>query len=232
MTRSGLTLAFAGPVQTNKRPFISGCFLGFIAAALAGSTLTTGCGRSEYSVGEFQAYVKRFEDESARRGQRVVVNDLIVRWGDLPEDKNGNCRISSFATPVITINQRVWPRLDEPRRELLLFHELGHCVLKREHDDRTILQRGRNLPDSVMHTYLLDSNVYQENREHYLDELFSSSASSNAPAASPATLAANSVGVSGPSWAESGDLQQSKTSSPHPTHSPDWEPCNSGAKQE
>jgi hypothetical protein len=143
-----------------------------ISASLLTSGLLSGCGRAVYQVGEFQRYVTQFENESIARGHPIRVHDLIIEFGELPSNKNGNCRTSSVLTPKITINRGIWPMLDEPRREALLFHEIGHCVLGRPHDDAEVVHGGRARPESVMATYLLDSNVYQANRDAYLNELF------------------------------------------------------------
>lgn len=160
---------------TKVLSFLFGSGLGTataLCASLLMGGLVSGCGRAVYQVGEFQRYVTQFENESIARGHPTRVHDLIIEFGDLPPNKNGNCRTSSVLTPKITINRAVWPMLDEPRREALLFHEIGHCILGRPHDDAEVVLGGRSRPESVMATYLLDSNVYQANREAYLNELF------------------------------------------------------------
>jgi hypothetical protein len=60
---------------------------------------------------------------------------------------------------------------DTQTLESVLFHELGHCVLGRQHlnDSRD------NLPMSLMNKNAVPGSLYWSNREYYLDELFSSS---------------------------------------------------------
>ena len=49
----------------------------------------------------------------------------------------------------------------------MIFHELGHCVLDREHDDS--YQGGKK--SSLMHSSI-GGHVYKRYEEEYLDELF------------------------------------------------------------
>jgi hypothetical protein len=51
-----------------------------------------------------------------------------------------------------------------------MFHELGHCVLDRPHDDDRAVNTRR--PASLMSTYLLSSYWYKSYYEEYMYELF------------------------------------------------------------
>ncbi len=72
---------------------------------------------------------------------------------------------------TVTINQSIWNTLNADDRELLVFHELGHCLLGRAH--RTDTDHG--VPESIMYPsapggYL--SSAYPEYKNAYLNELF------------------------------------------------------------
>lgn len=153
------------------KTFAVGTVFGVLACSSAVSILS-GCGRTQYSVGQFQTYVTRFENESRAHGHPVEIRDLVIEFGDLPLTKNGTCRTSAIQTPLITINRQLWQNMDESRREALIFHEIGHCILGRPHDDTEINEGGHSRPESVMSTYLLDSHTYQSNRSAYIQELF------------------------------------------------------------
>lgn len=59
----------------------------------------------------------------------------------------------------------------EWEREVVVFHELGHCQLGRQHRNSIRKKRAR----SIMHGRALDfltKDLYRANREVYLDELF------------------------------------------------------------
>jgi hypothetical protein len=62
---------------------------------------------------------------------------------------------------------------DSIQAEITIFHELGHCELKREHD--TSLARsedGQFVAYSVMYPTILDEDDYQKYIDHYMLELF------------------------------------------------------------
>ncbi|MCM2279899.1 MAG: hypothetical protein NDJ89_17630 [Oligoflexia bacterium] len=141
-----------------------------IALALAQS-----CARDPVlDVGEFAPYVERFETESQRNGVPVQVTDLIIRFGQmLTPSERGACELASGATPIITIRQETWEKMDEAEREELLFHEMGHCVLRRTHRS-DISTKG--VPSSIMNPYLIRGSVYLKNQAYYLRELFAGQA--------------------------------------------------------
>lgn len=59
------------------------------------------------------------------------------------------------------------------RAEITIFHELGHCELKREHD--VYIARGhdeRFIAFSMMYPTIIDEDDYEEYMEHYHLELF------------------------------------------------------------
>lgn len=66
----------------------------------------------------------------------------------------------------IAVYRPVWVKASHTKREMIIFHELGHCVLNREHSSTT------DKP-SLMAESLISVRAYRENREYYLRELFS-----------------------------------------------------------
>lgn len=67
------------------------------------------------------------------------------------------------------IDRVTWLTSSVTFRELLLFHEMGHHILKREH--RNNLFRD-GCPVSIMY-YKLYERCYKKYREYYIEELFS-----------------------------------------------------------
>lgn len=130
------------------------------------------CGRSAvYDVGEFQPYVDRFTNEAANRGKSMKVTDLVIKYGQLQRPlERGACEISPDEPPTITIRQDTWLAMTEAEREELLFHELGHCVLRRLHKS-DVAENG--LPVSIMNPFIVRGDLYSLNQDYYLDELFS-----------------------------------------------------------
>lgn len=134
----------------------------------------TGCGKEhtpELDVGEFAEYVTRFEARSASVGQAVTVTDLRIKFGNTDgSNELGVCEIGEDVTPTITIEIDTWDLLDDAEKESLLFHEMGHCVLRRRH--KTEVTRV-GIPASLMNPYIIDGYTYTENNSYYSRELFS-----------------------------------------------------------
>ena len=71
----------------------------------------------------------------------------------------------------VEISQESWDSFNEYQREIFIYHELGHAVLKRRHLD---LKFDTGSPFSLMHSNPF--NIYKEEtlykKKYYLDELF------------------------------------------------------------
>ena len=136
---------------------------------------------------DLQIHVDSFLEESAIRGHEYTISNLIMEHDpELPISSCGTCNSDSELSniqKVIKINPNCIITYNE-QMEALVFHELGHCFLGRQHD-YGLLPNGD--PKSIM---IPDNfNVYapcgyqfgQEEcnftfkRDYYLDEFFDES---------------------------------------------------------
>jgi hypothetical protein len=116
----------------------------------------------------FEPYIERFEEE----GGVKVPKDMSVVFQDFDYDEViGLCQVEPDGYRRVTILSRWWDAADETRREVLIFHELAHCVLDAEHD---ITVDDDGVPASLMYPMIKDSLIssYKKNRKKYLDKLF------------------------------------------------------------
>ncbi len=123
----------------------------------------------------FQTLVSAFEQVSAAEGTPVVINDLIVGFGPTQSmNETGVCEYADNETPRIIINERIWNTLNDYDRQEVMFHELGHCVLKRIHQNGEMMAYNNTvrIAASVMYPYRIAGSVYRDNIVHYHDELF------------------------------------------------------------
>jgi hypothetical protein len=141
----------------------------FLLSGLA--IMSAACGRAPVlELGQFAPYVQSFVNDSMKNGQAVEVNDLIVRFGPMrTKFERANCSITEGQTPVITVNETTWNQITEPDRESMMYHELGHCILLREHRADVDVQ---GVPVSMMNPYALSTYVYESRRNGYVKELF------------------------------------------------------------
>ncbi len=119
-------------------------------------------------------YVSNFEQEARNRGLHIDVSALgiTIELADIPEQNvAGVCYTHSHAPGRIEIDAPYYHSMPDLRREYVVFHELGHCVLGRAHAEaqypngtcRSIMASGTG---QCIERYTLS------NRSRYLDELF------------------------------------------------------------
>jgi hypothetical protein len=142
---------------------------------LAFILVLTACGRGTVPQAatqavEFSEHVEAFITAGRDRGVDVEVQTraIEVRFG---APSPGGVAVAACETSVlhvrrITIRPDLWETMDEYRRRAILFHELGHCVLHRDH--RTDVVAIMN-PASVSGAELVHDG------EHLIDELFQGS---------------------------------------------------------
>lgn len=133
--------------------------------------LLTGCG-PKLELGDFKSYVTSFEAESLIRGQSIHITNLKIQFGFLPSNLLGLCNVNNLATPLITINPDLWTNMDDTQKEQVVYHELGHCVLHRVHNNSLGPIDKTRLYDSLMDAQPLLLIDYASNRDSYLNELF------------------------------------------------------------
>lgn len=142
----------------------------YILMILQLSLVWTACGRKIRITGEFEPYVEKFESESSRFDQAVAVEEVIIELGTLETSKNGVCILKSNEPPKIIIQYSFWKSASQESKEVLLFHELGHCILKREHKEGVHPTSFR--PVSIMRSEIVSAQDFLENYDEYLGELF------------------------------------------------------------
>lgn len=120
---------------------------------------------------ELWVFFNQFEEASAKRGIPV---DLVAA-GITGSIENLNIdNIAGMCTRNIhhvTIDKTFWERSSSLRKELIVFHELGHCYLNLNHSDdaypdgrcKSIMRSGMG---ACVDVYTYDS------RKEYQDELF------------------------------------------------------------
>lgn len=151
--------------------------------AISGLVLASACAPKEkdhvelFQVdSDFLPYVQNFELASSQESRDLKITDLIVSFGDTPNlNETGVCEITENETPRIIVNAAIWQTLSSTDRQEVIFHELGHCVLRRIHQNSQVAGTGGMIPDSIMYPYRISGTTYQSNISYYHHELFSKS---------------------------------------------------------
>jgi len=148
----------------------------------------------EYQIDpEFDYYVQNFINASRGLVKEEDFEYVTIHFADLEGVTAGTCAPMPFHQKIL-IDRGWWLRSKSQfEREELLFHELGHCVLFRDHAKPTgsdnfwgwlerlsfklgIIQEydllADGCPGSYMHPILVDESCIHKHYEYYIDELF------------------------------------------------------------
>lgn len=123
---------------------------------------------------ELQELFDRFADEGKERNVSIDFASLPVEGfisQDLESSITGQCQHDADHPDRVLVNQSYWFKATPMQREFLVFHELGHCYLKRSHLDE---KDSNGVCRSIMHSgSTICRNEYNaQTRADYLDELF------------------------------------------------------------
>lgn len=107
--------------------------------ACATSQIACGAGPGGLMVEpEFIPYLNSFQAELDARSTGIKIKNLTISFSDMPNpEAAAYCKTSN--PPVIGVNRAMWPDyVTHLEKEMLMFHEFGHCILGRKHADSMI----------------------------------------------------------------------------------------------
>ena len=157
----------------------------FLLLICSGFLCFTSCkDTKEYNVNSsFTDYLQRFEAEGATRGHTFdpETNGLIIEFANLKDNTAG---LTHYEKPIrIEIDKTYWTEISgsagaDMMKENLIFHELGHGLLNRDHlnstlangDWKSIMCGGTKVNDRSWNI-----NYRGVRRNYYIDELFKES---------------------------------------------------------
>jgi hypothetical protein len=123
---------------------------------------------------ELVSYFQQFEVQAHRRGVVINLSDLGItaEFENINENRViGTCTTNGYGLRHVSIDLPFWKIADLFEREMLIFHELGHCALDRDHNNAAF---SNGICQSIMNSGEGNCrDAYNtENRPYYLDELF------------------------------------------------------------
>lgn len=118
----------------------------------------------------FTNYIGEFEYYHGKKTSQIP-----VYFGDLKEGIAGVCHYFRIGSgPIrwgyVEIDREYWGVISEFQKINLIFHELGHCVLGRDH-----VPFGNSVmmcPTSMMYDTVLSTQCMENNYQQYLQEMF------------------------------------------------------------
>ncbi len=117
---------------------------------------------------QFIPYIQEFEYFHGSS-----VSHVPIGFADLGEKIAGVCYRTVIDGKIlysyIEINREYWPTISELQKINLIFHELGHCALNRDHVESDSV---RICPISFMHYQIMSTDCLFNNYDLYLEEMF------------------------------------------------------------
>lgn len=118
------------------------------------SLLAGACAKQKLNIDPaFEPQFEAFQSDMRDIGIEATIDDLSIQFGE-PENipicgigAVACCQTDGDTTPQITVKKQYWDNYNSTERELLIFHEMGHCVVGREH--RTDVN-SQGIPYSIM----------------------------------------------------------------------------------
>lgn len=123
---------------------------------------------------DLQQYFDSFKEEAAKFDIAIDYEEMRID-GYLREIRErgvaGQCQTFEGGLNAVIISPSYWETINSTQREFLIYHELGHCALDREHLDesssngacKSIMTSGSNV---------CRLNYNSRTKEDYLEELF------------------------------------------------------------
>ena len=113
-------------------------------------------------IEEFESYYKK------------DTSHISISFDDKMDDKYaGICYRFVVGTMIsnayIRINKTYWPTMSLLQQKNLIIHELGHCILNRDHVPSDAVHA---CPSSFMHYQVMDDVCLQQHYDEYIKEMF------------------------------------------------------------
>lgn len=128
--------------------------------------ILAGCSSNQnmYDFGPYEKEAKEFQKLLLEKKGWIMAPIKI----EITDEQNGRqawCIHKEEGPQVIKVRRGVHDAnlYNWEFREILIFHEMGHCILGREHTEI----------DSLMRQFLFFDQEYAPNRDYYINELFS-----------------------------------------------------------
>jgi len=135
------------------------------------------------NINSIQYYFDLFEEEAFKKGFNIDLEALGIYYtveNIEGEFVAGSCTYNSHAPNKVTIDTDFWQNSTQSAKEMVVFHELGHCVLGRDHregrdTDGFCISIMRSGDGSCKDTYSAQTKEYymlELFNEFYFNELF------------------------------------------------------------
>lgn len=122
----------------------------------------------DYVDSTLKKYLDSYIEAAKKRNVALKKDKIMILFGKTLEDSVvGYCEDRSGVSHII-IDSSFFNSVSEEEREMLLYHELAHCLNDRDHCD----VEENEEPISIMHSSDYPIKLYSKEKEKLIDELF------------------------------------------------------------
>jgi len=143
--------------------------LAFFSMAMGGTRPQPAPGETPNAPASVAPYDERFRSLAKVYGADLKNRTVSYSFRSFFGTTVGMCSFSSSGRNSVQFSSSAWSKGSDTFKEMLAFHELGHCLLGRGHLNDT---HGDGRPESLMNSWLFNQNTYLANRDAYMKELF------------------------------------------------------------
>ena len=111
--------------------------------------------------------IKPFYDQFSKKLQ-IKLGYIPAQFSKLDKDLAGICWEYNGGYVEIEIDSSYWEQASYSEKEQLIFHELGHCALRLDHNENILdLKEYGKIPESIMFPTVFGHRKYYETFKNY-----------------------------------------------------------------
>ena len=129
-----------------------------------------GGGTTPSGLADPEPFQTQFKELGKAYGAIFIAEKVVFSFRSFFGSTIGMCISGSSRTNQVQYSTSAWRGGSNTFREMLSFHELGHCLLGRGHKNSN---HSDGRPESVMKSSIFNEKTYLAHRDEYLKELFS-----------------------------------------------------------
>lgn len=125
---------------------------------------------------DLKPFVDAFISEAESRGLDIPYpSKALIIFGKDSQFEDGSvglCYMYVLGRPLqIFVDKRYWSHISMAQKTVLMYHELAHCLLNKEHTSVTMPENDF-CPNSIMNPSIINEECFNKYYNHYLNELF------------------------------------------------------------
>lgn len=133
----------------------------YLIACVFALMATASCGHAPTVDPAFAPLLTQFDSDAARFSSPARSSGVSVIFGSMSTSET--CGQCDEGTNTIIVDSQCWNAEDDTQKQIMLYHELGHCVLHEGHSQTA----------DIMYPSRVSEDIYNYQPDYFLGRLFS-----------------------------------------------------------